>query len=152
MVPFAQSLIDFSANLLSHQHPPPLDFRLRKLYHMCICTVPHVLYLTYCTSCTVPHVLYIMYCTSCTVPHVLYIMYCTSCTVPHVLYLMYCTSCTVPHVEKRQQPYSLTIRWMRCHLNFSLLRSSIMCLRGSRYSRFPQTPDSMVLAIHQSKI
>jgi hypothetical protein len=54
--------------------------------------------------------------------------------------------------EKRQQPYSLTIRWMRCHLNFSLLRSSIMCLRGSRYSRFPQAPDSMVLAIHQSKI
>ena len=33
---------------------------------------------------------------------------------------------------KHSQPYSLTLNWLRCRLCFSLLRSSIMCLRGSR--------------------
>ena len=28
--------------------------------------------------------------------------------------------------------YSSTIHWLRCHLFFALLRSSIMCIRGSR--------------------
>ena len=54
--------------------------------------------------------------------------------------------------EKRKQPYSLCIRWLRCQLNFSLIRSSIMCLRGSRYRKFPSTPDSLLLAISESKI
>ena len=31
-------------------------------------------------------------------------------------------------------PYSLIIGWVRCSLSFSLLRSSLMCLRGSRSS------------------
>ena len=35
---------------------------------------------------------------------------------------------------KHNQPYSQTINWLRCRLSFSLLRSSIMCLRGSRSS------------------
>ena len=34
--------------------------------------------------------------------------------------------------EKREQPYSDVMGWIRCHLSFSLLRSTIMCLRGSR--------------------
>ena len=36
--------------------------------------------------------------------------------------------------EKYDRPYSNTIRWIRCRLNFSLLRSTIMCLRGSQSS------------------
>ena len=34
--------------------------------------------------------------------------------------------------DKTNKPYSKTIHWMRCRLSFSLLRSAIMCLRGSR--------------------
>ena len=37
--------------------------------------------------------------------------------------------------EKHEKPYSKTMQWIRCRLNFSLLRSAIMCLRGSRSSR-----------------
>ena len=36
--------------------------------------------------------------------------------------------------EKKQQPYSQTLFWMRCRLSFSLLRSAIMCLRGAHTS------------------
>ena len=36
--------------------------------------------------------------------------------------------------EKHDQPYSLTIFWLHAKLSFSLLRSAIMCLRGSRSS------------------
>ena len=36
--------------------------------------------------------------------------------------------------RKRDQPYSLVIAWLRCHLSFSLLRSAITCLRGARSS------------------
>ena len=34
--------------------------------------------------------------------------------------------------EKHDQPYSLTLFWLGAKLSFSLLRSAIMCLRGSR--------------------
>ena len=34
--------------------------------------------------------------------------------------------------EKREQPYSITISWLRCTLSFSLLRSAIQCIRGAR--------------------
>ena len=34
--------------------------------------------------------------------------------------------------DKRQEPYSTTLFWLRCKLSFSLLRSAIMCLRGTR--------------------
>ena len=37
--------------------------------------------------------------------------------------------------EKHEKPYSKTMQWIRCRLSFSLLRSAIMCLRGSRSSR-----------------
>ena len=36
---------------------------------------------------------------------------------------------------KQEQPYSVVMGWMRCWLNFSLLRSAIMCLGGSRSTR-----------------
>ena len=34
--------------------------------------------------------------------------------------------------EKEYQNYSKTLFWLRCKLGFSLLRSAVMCLRGSR--------------------
>ena len=36
--------------------------------------------------------------------------------------------------ENRQQEYNKTIAWIRCQLSFSLVRSSVMCLRGARSS------------------
>ena len=36
---------------------------------------------------------------------------------------------------KRDKPYSVTMGWLRCCLNFALLRSAILCIRGSRSSR-----------------
>ena len=35
---------------------------------------------------------------------------------------------------KWDQSYSTTMGWLRCHLSFSLLRSSIFCIRGARSS------------------
>ena len=37
--------------------------------------------------------------------------------------------------DKWSKPYSKAMEWIRCKINFSLLRSAIMCLRGSRSSR-----------------
>ena len=34
--------------------------------------------------------------------------------------------------EKRDQPYNLVLAWLRCRPSFSLLRSAITCIRGSR--------------------
>ena len=36
--------------------------------------------------------------------------------------------------EKSGQSYSMTLYWLRCRLSFSLLRSAVTCLRGSRSS------------------
>ena len=43
---------------------------------------------------------------------------------------------------KTKQPYSSTITWVQCRLNFSLIRSSVSCLRGSRHNSCPRLPDS----------
>ena len=54
--------------------------------------------------------------------------------------------------EKRNQPYSATMGWLRCHLGLSWPRSSILCIRGSR-SRpqfIPQFPDSTELSAAES--
>ena len=37
--------------------------------------------------------------------------------------------------QKRQHPYSV-MGWLRCRLSFASLRSSIMCIRGSRSSLY----------------
>ena len=37
--------------------------------------------------------------------------------------------------EKWDQPYSSTLHWLRCSISFSVLRSSIRCIRGARSSR-----------------
>ena len=36
---------------------------------------------------------------------------------------------------KHNKAYNKTLNWMKCRLSFSLLRSAMMCLRGSRSSR-----------------
>ena len=36
--------------------------------------------------------------------------------------------------ERNEQHYSQVLHWIRCRLNFSLLQSFIMCLRGARSS------------------
>ena len=56
--------------------------------------------------------------------------------------------------RKRHQPYSTTMGWLRCHLSFSLLRSSILCIRGSRSSRhvIPRFPAATDLAVSESMV
>jgi hypothetical protein len=51
--------------------------------------------------------------------------------------------------ESRNEHYNITISWLRCIINFSLLRSSIQCIRGARSSRgmpYRQTPISVIHA------
>ena len=54
--------------------------------------------------------------------------------------------------EKHNQTYPNTMKWIRCQLNFSPIKSLIMCIRGSRLHRFPNTPDSMLYTINEAKI
>ena len=58
--------------------------------------------------------------------------------------------------EKQGRPYSSTLHWLKCRLNFSLLRSAIMYIRGSRsvispHSTSPPT-ESIDLALHEGKV
>ena len=51
--------------------------------------------------------------------------------------------------ERRDEPYGTTMGWIRCRISFSLLRASIMCLRGARSSisqasRQPEAPINLV--------
>ena len=39
---------------------------------------------------------------------------------------------------KKNMPFHLTMKWLRTHLSVILLRSSLMCLRGSRSIRRPK--------------
>ena len=50
---------------------------------------------------------------------------------------------------KWNKAYSLTIMWLRCRLAYSLLRSSVMCIRGARshlghYTSATQPPLDLV--------
>ena len=56
--------------------------------------------------------------------------------------------------EKWKQSYSSTIGWLRCRISFSLLRSSIMCIRGARstYTFNGQLAASVDLAIADSNL
>ena len=38
-------------------------------------------------------------------------------------------------VTKHNKAYNKTLNWMSCRISFSLLRSAVMCLRGSHSSR-----------------
>ena len=56
--------------------------------------------------------------------------------------------------EKSSQSYSMTLYWLRCKLSFSLLRSAITSLRGSRssYHRFKFSDTAIDLACAESRL
>ena len=50
--------------------------------------------------------------------------------------------------EKQQQSYGMTMGWIHCCLSFSLLRSAITCLRGSRSSYHrPASPSDLPIDV-----
>ena len=57
---------------------------------------------------------------------------------------------------KTDWPYSRVLHWLRCRLGFSLLRSSIMCLRGARFSYHHPIKNidnaAIDLALHEGKV
>ena len=53
---------------------------------------------------------------------------------------------------KTKQSYSSTITWIRCRLNFSLIRSSVSCLRGLRHNSCPRLPGFTTLAVREARI
>ena len=58
--------------------------------------------------------------------------------------------------NKRDQPYSVVMAWLRCHLSFSLLRSAITCLRGARsttgHASYATHHNSIDLAVSEGRI
>ena len=44
--------------------------------------------------------------------------------------------------EKKKETYRQVMGWIRCRISFSLLRSSLLCLRGSRTK--PSSVDSTI--------
>ena len=55
---------------------------------------------------------------------------------------------------KHQKPYAHVLGWIRCRLSFSLLRSSIVCLRGARsvYHRPIHSFHSLDLALAEGRV
>ncbi len=53
--------------------------------------------------------------------------------------------------SKRDLPYSSTMAWLRCRITFALLRSSILCLRGSRRHRNCETVSQPELALAEGR-
>ena len=47
---------------------------------------------------------------------------------------------------KRDMPYSRTMEWLRCRLNFALLRSAILCIRSTRKNPLLETDINLALA------
>ena len=55
--------------------------------------------------------------------------------------------------DRWNSPYSLIMGWLRCSLGFSLLRSSLMCLRGSRSSSgSPGVPAAVDLVVAEGHL
>ena len=55
--------------------------------------------------------------------------------------------------SKRDQPYNIIISFLRCWLSFSLLRSAIMCLRGSRSTAgHPRKEIDFTLAVSEGRL
>ena len=53
--------------------------------------------------------------------------------------------------QKRHQPYSTTMGWLRTVLSFALLRSEVLCLRGCRTKRSPPVSSNHALDLMVSK-
>ena len=58
--------------------------------------------------------------------------------------------------DKKNEPYSVVMNFLRCRLSFSLLRSSLLCLRGSRSNRSLNTAclsqDSLSLVASEGRL
>ena len=58
--------------------------------------------------------------------------------------------------EKKKQDYGQTMKWLRCRLSYALLRSSIMCIRGtrSRKATINCNPDNshVDVVMHESRV
>ena len=55
--------------------------------------------------------------------------------------------------RKRDLPYSVTMGWLRCCLNFDLLRPAILCIRGSRSSKHhPYHEANINLALEEGRL
>ena len=55
--------------------------------------------------------------------------------------------------RKRDKPYSVKMGWLRCCLNFALLRSAILCIRGSRSSQHhPFQESNITLATVEGRV
>ena len=70
-----------------------------------------------------------------------------------VVFSLWITLVTTPNHFKREQPFSTVMSWLHCYLYFSLLRSTMMCLRGSpsRRGHVPHA-DSIDLVIHERRV
>ena len=54
---------------------------------------------------------------------------------------------------KQSKPYSKTMNWIRCKLSFSLLRSAVMCIRGSRSAyHSPAVTEDIDLACSEGRV
>ena len=49
--------------------------------------------------------------------------------------------------HKRDVPYSSLMGWLRCKLSFAILRSAVMCIRGSRSSKHHAIKDNVDIAL-----
>ena len=60
----------------------------------------------------------------------------------------------VVYKQKRDHPYSQVLHWIRIKLCFSLLRSAVMCLRGSRSSHHRHNLNDLAidLACSESRV
>ena len=66
--------------------------------------------------------------------------------------VMYCRLANLLS-DRWNSPYSLIMGWLRCSLGFSLLRSSLMCLRGSRSSSgSPGVPAAVDLVVAEGHL
>ena len=55
--------------------------------------------------------------------------------------------------EKWISPYSVVMGWLHCSLGFSLLRSLVMCIRGSRSrSKCPCVPPAVDLVVTEGHL
>ena len=53
--------------------------------------------------------------------------------------------------EKRELPASVVAGWLRCRFSFALLRTSLICLRGTRKRKIVNKPE-VELAVHEARI
>ena len=67
--------------------------------------------------------------------------------------VMYCRLANLLS-DKWNSPYSLIMGWLRCSLSFSLLRSSLMCLRGRSCSSSgsPDVPAAVDLVVAEGHL